>query len=188
MFDDKPLVKAIGDHLRDGYMHILQNGAEIDWKFIQTRLLKYGFEPLPWPPTIVDTCLVARRQLSLKSNSMRELCKFFNLPEEKDEVTEEEWWRAFGGDKSMLRKVEQRCAGDVRITEMIYEKELPLIPHPKPLPKDYAVVLPRFCAWCGSNRILNNGIRSTQNSQKNRFMCGKCRKGGSVPIKVSKEA
>lgn len=172
--DDRPLVKAIGGHLRQADVHIFQYGLKTDFKFIQTKLVHYGFEPLPSLPMIIDTHRIAKQKLSLVSNSLRELARFFKLKEQKMEITAEQWFLAFAGDKPTLRLIERRCASDVRVTEQVYLKLRALdTNHPN------LSLLERNdltgCPNCGTSvPMLSNGIRATSKKVYRRFSCRVC--------------
>ena len=155
--DDRALVRAIGNELRDVDCHVFQYGTKIDFRFIQTKLLQYGFRTLPEPPVFIDTCTVARQKLALSSNSMRTQAEFFKLREKKRSITRQEWDRAFALEDSVLKLVEARCASDVRITEQLFHRLKKLV-HNHPVYK----------------RFWNNGIRATAKTQYRRKHCKNC--------------
>jgi DNA polymerase III epsilon subunit-like protein len=184
--DDKQLVKAIGEQLRDVDMFIFHYGRQCDWKFIQTKLLYYGFEPLPEPATSVDTCVIAQTKLALKSNSLSLLAEYLGLEEQKMPVDEATWYLAFIGDKKTLKLVEKRCESDVRLTEQVYKKLLPLCTNHPAIAKlngKYDQIVPRQCSNCGSKKTRSLGLRATPQSVYRRFMCLDCRVSGQVKTK-----
>lgn len=167
VLDDKALTKAIGDKLRDVDLHIVQYGSKVDFRFIQTKLLYYGLKPLPEPPVLVDTCVLARQKLALVSNSMRTQAEFFRLPEEKRKISAAQWYKAFALDKPSLKEVEKRCASDVRITEKLYLKLQPLI-------TNHPMIYTEGCSVCGGFRFKSEGIRATAKRQYRRIYCKDC--------------
>lgn len=180
--DDKALVKAIGDHLRDADLHIFQYGTKVDFKFIQTKLLSYGFDLLPDPPAVVDTWSVARSKLALVSNSLRELARFFKLKEQKLDITHEQWYLAFTGHKPTLKLIEKRCASDVRLTEQIYLKLRPLVsshPHMGLIQGSLT-----GCPNCGiSGKMQSRGLRATRHRLYRRLCCNSCGVTSQEPIR-----
>lgn len=186
IMDDRALVRAIGDHLRDADLHVFQYGTKVDFRFIQTKLLQYGLKPLPEPPCMVDTCSVARAKLSLVSNSLRELARFFKLAEQKMDITHEQWYKAFIGDKETLKLVAKRCASDVRLTEEVYFKIRSLITnHP-----NLSLIRGSLtgCPNCGTEgRMRSSGIRATTRKIYRRLSCKKCGSWVQEPYKENKE-
>ena len=167
ILDDYQLVKAIGNELRDVDMHILQYGSKIDFKFMQTKLMYYNLPPLPEPPVMVDTCIVARQRLALVSNSMRTQAEFFKFPEEKMKITHEQWYKAFALDTPTMKIVEARCASDVRITEQLYLKLRHLmVNHP--------MIRTEGCAVCGGFSFKSEGTRATAKRMYRRLYCKNC--------------
>jgi len=180
--DDSVLVKKIGEHLKEADIHVFHYGTNVDYPFINTKLLKYGL-PLVPSNNMVDTCKVAQRKLGLKSNSLASVARFFNLKEEKMPVTEDEWHLAFAGHKPTLKKVEQRCASDVRLTEEIYKRLRPVMDkHPHVgLWGGYQ----NSCPVCGSFKLVKNGTRMTVAKLTQRLMCSNC--GANQHVKIEKK-
>lgn len=170
--DDRKLVRAIGNHLRQADLHIFHYGSSCDYKFIQTQLMKYGFPPLPHPPMMVDTCKVAQTKLGLKSNSLKTLAEFFKLPIQKMPMTEEEWYKAFAGDKRLLKKTERRCRSDVLITEKIYEKLRPLMTNHPDMSR--LIGKTKGCPACSSLFRRANGLRASSKTTYRRVVCLNC--------------
>ena len=180
--DDSVLVKKIGEHLKEADIHIFHYGTNVDYPFINTKLLKYGL-PLVPSNNMVDTCKVAQRKLGLKSNSLASVARFFNLKEKKMPVTEDEWHLAFAGHKPTLKKVEQRCASDVRLTEEVYKRLRPVMDkHPHVgLWGGYQ----NSCPVCGSFKLVKNGIRMTVARLTQRLRCNNC--GANQYVKIEKK-
>lgn len=164
--DDKALTREILKVLRDVDMHIFHYGSKIDWKFIQTKALQYGFRPLPEPPVAIDTCTVARSKLAVVSNAMRSLADFFGL-QEKKKITHNQWNRAFALDKTILKLVEKRCLSDVEITEQFFHKLKSVI-------HNHPALYTQGCGGCGSLDFHIEGIRSTAKTQYRRRYCKDC--------------
>jgi len=186
--DDRKLVKVIGEELYGVDLHIFHYGARCDAKFIRTKLQEYKLPLIPTPLNYVDTCEIAQRELALKSNSLAALAQFLKLEEQKMPVTEIEWQLAFTGHATTLKKVEKRCASDVRLTELVYEEMLPLCSkHPAitKLRQDGLVKkFPKNCPRCGVSAIQSNGVRLTASGRYLRWRCRNlsCGITGSVII------
>jgi len=178
--DDRRLVKRIGEHLREADIHVFHYGTNVDYPFINTKLLKYGL-PLVPSNNMVDTCKVAQRRLGLKSNSLASIARFFNLKEQKMPITESEWHLAFAGHKPTMRKVEKRCASDVRLTEEVYKRLRPIMdrhPHVRAWGEEI-----KGCPVCGSTNLVKNGIRATVKTKQQRLTCTDCGANQHVAIK-----
>ncbi len=170
--DDRDLVKAIGDEIRDADLLIVQYGGKIEIPFMQTLLLKYGLTSLPNPVNVVDTWQLAKSKLALKSNSLASLAQFFKLPKQKMPVTEEEWYLAFTGDKKLMKKVEKRCASDVILTEMVYKRLLPLCNTHPAIAHIYGDRGNR--GVCGGEKMEKRGFRVTVKQLYQRLQCSNC--------------
>lgn len=179
--DDKPLVKAIGKVLQSADIHVFHYGTKVDFRFIQTKLFTYNMPILPEPPVMIDTCKLARNKLSLKSNSLASVAKYLNLPEQKMPITEEQWYKAFAGDKKTMKLVEERCASDVRLTEMVYNKLKPLMTdHPH---IGFANGEIESCAVCGSpGQLIKEGIKMGKSGLSQRYRCRNCGSWSTKPI------
>lgn len=186
--DDKNLVEAIGNELRDADIHVFHYGAKADFKFIQTKLLYYGFDRIPIPAAMIDTCKIAQQNLALKSNSLSMLAKFLGLPEQKMEITEDQWYDAFTGHAPTLKIIEKRCASDVRLTEEVYKRLKPLYPnHPMIRRVDFLMQseYPQKCPDCGA-KTHSDGMVATAKTWKERWRCRQCGRCGSVPAREVK--
>lgn len=164
--DDRALVKAILHHLHDVDLHIFHYGSKIDFRFIQTKALQYGFKPLPEPPVMIDTCTLARSKLALISNAMRNMAEFFGLTEKK-KISHSEWNKAFALENNIMKKVERRCMSDVEITEQFLKKL-------KPVLHNHPALYFKGCPACGSPSLRSDGLRSTTKTTYRRMSCKSC--------------
>lgn len=186
--DDSKLVKEIYNVLKDADLHIFHYGTQCDWKFIQTRLLKHGYDLLKSRPAVFDTYQVARKYLSIKSNSLKSLAYFFGLKESKMEIVEDIWMLANAGDPASIKRIAKRCESDVRLTEEVYMKLLPLAEnHPaiykiQKMEEGLYTTPPAQCQSCGGTKITSNGYSATAKSLLQRYRCWGC--GSSVYLPV----
>lgn len=191
VLDDSKLVAEIRKILEPADMLIHHFGDRFDWPFIQTRLARWGMEPLQKPPTF-DTCTVARKNLSIKSNSLKSLAYFYGFKETKMELPEDVWLLANAGDKASIELLSERCRSDVRLTEKLYYKMLPsadkhpAVYHLKRLTQATAdVSLPKQCQGCGLKEFRFKGYAANLTVAYKRFMCKSC--GLNVKVLVPKK-
>lgn len=193
--DDSYLIKEVAKILKPVDLHIYHYGNSCDWKFVQTRLMRWGNLPLN-KSAAFDTCTVAKNRLSIKSNSLKSLAYFFELDEGKMEIPHDVWLLANAGDAAAIRKISERCRSDVRLTEQVYNKLMPLVEnHPaiykmKKLEDGKYTERPRQCQSCCSTRIKSNGFTATAKTIKQRYRCTSCNASMfvAVPVKYHKES
>lgn len=121
--DDATLVTAIRDELELSDVIIAHNGVLFDRKFLNARLLKAGQRPLR-PIFFIDTMWVVRTHLRT-SSKLDNVQKFLGLPEEKTEITWDNWMRAIGGDTQAMDAIVNHCTQDVKVLEQAYWRLLP---------------------------------------------------------------
>lgn len=177
ILDDGPIVTEIRKVLADADLLIYHFGDRFDFPFVQTRLARWGLPKLEKPLTF-DTCSVARKTLSIKSNSLKSLAYFFGLKESKMEIPQDTWLLANAGDKEAILTLAERCKSDVRLTEQVYLKELPLVTdHPnvfkaaKLRSQGCAGKPPAYCGSCGGTGFKENGYSQSKKEVKKRWKC-----------------
>lgn len=189
--DDSNLVKEIAKILQDVDLHIYHFGDKCDFKFMQTRLLRYGLDLLKQGSNTFDTCSFAKQQLSIKSNSLKSLAYYFGLKESKMEIMADVWLLANAGHAPSIKKIAKRCESDVRLTEDVYLRELPLaFNHPAiyklaKLEDGLYTTPPKQCQACGKEgKITANGFAATAKTIKQRYRCWACNASQFIPVPV----
>jgi len=106
------------------------------------------------------------------------------------EITEDTWMLAHAGDKSAMALIKERCKSDVRLTEKVYEKLLPVCQnHPaiyrmKGVEMDFRAEVPKQCQACGSKKGFNSrGKAFIGGRVKDRFRCKACQASVFVGVK-----
>jgi DNA polymerase elongation subunit (family B) len=170
--DDEELVKKIYDILKDADAVVTHNGKRFDWKFIQTRLLKYGMPPLH-KIQHVDTCQELKKNLLLFNNRLNTAAKFMTSEEKMENGGWDLWVRTHDRHKKSMKLMSEYCAQDVITLEAIYKKILPFV-----------TVLPNYnmfrtgekvvCPNCGSTRLQKHGFKTTKTKVLQRFHCKDC--------------
>lgn len=169
--DDAAVCAFAYDLLHDADCVVTHNGKRFDWKFLQTRLLINGLPSLPKIPH-VDTCILARKNLSLFSNRLKDLAAQFTPERKLDTGGKKLWTRVYKGDKKAMKEMAEYCEQDVITTEAVF-KYL----------RQFSSNLPNInlirgtthsCPGCGSKNVQKNGKRVTKTAINQRYRCLDC--------------
>lgn len=172
--DDKKITKAIHEIMSEADGIITHNGKRFDWKYLQTKFLLHGLDPLPNIPH-VDTCLVARRNLFSFTNKLDYLGQYFLKDRKLDNGGWDLWVKTSNRVKKYQNLMEKYCKQDVILLEKLFYK---LRPFTKGLPnmnvdngnKNFNKVCPK----CGSADLMNYGWRYTATTKYRRLKCKSC--------------
>lgn len=125
--DDSKLCVAIRNELEQYNMVVGWNSKMFDVPFLNARLAKVGERPFK-PQFHLDPMYQARgAQLRIGSSKLVNVQKFFGLPNEKTEISWEDWQRASSGDKEAMDVVVHHCEQDVKVLAEAYWKLLPMV-------------------------------------------------------------
>ena len=171
--DDKKLLEHIYPILSQADAWITWFGKGFDQKFVNTRLMHHGMDPLP-PVPHIDGWRTAKSKLRLTSNRLATVQQFLNLPVSKTPVTGRHWNLASGGDPKAADYIIEHCRKDVKVLEQAYEKMLPLIvdsPH-----MGLIKGKPDGCPRCGLPALKTNPswIYSSATRSYQRYKCTAC--------------
>jgi hypothetical protein len=121
--DDNKLALAIKEDLEGADAIIGHNSKLFDRKFLNARLIKGGHDPLKsqWH---IDTMWIVRTHLRI-SSKLANVQAFLGLPDEKTEITWDDWMRGQGMDSRAISEIETHCIQDVKVLEQAYWKLLP---------------------------------------------------------------
>lgn len=170
--DDYEVVKAAYDVLKDADGIITHNGKRFDMKVMQTRLRHHGFPPLPKIPHI-DTCLVARGNLSLYSNRLGDVAKFIGVPGKLANGGWELWEKVLRREKKSQALMTRYCKQDVKCLEDVFMGLRCFVTN---MP-NYNLFLgenSKVCPTCGSKKLSRNGTRRSKTQEYQRYLCGNC--------------
>lgn len=180
--DDSKLVKSMFDLLDEADIVVAHNGQRFDLPRIIGRGVIHGYTP-PSPYYIVDTLLVARKELGLESNTLENLCEMLNLPRKMTQrkfVGFSLWTECLAGNEKAWKEMEEYNIQDVIALEALYLKLLPYMKnHPNVVRTEegekYA------CPKCGSENIQWRGYYYTRAGLcYKRFQCMDCGGWGRV--------
>lgn len=177
--DDKELVTAAYNILKDADCVITHNGRRFDWKFIQTRIIKHGLPPLP-KIMHIDTCQEAKRNLFLFNNRLNNLSHFLGGLSKLENGGWDLWVKVHGRDEASMKLMVDYCKQDVDVLEGVFRKLRPFSTMPN---QNLFGVLPvAQCPNCGSTRLEKHGFRTTKTKVFQRYLCNDCGTTSSAPF------
>ena len=146
-------------------------GDRFDIKFLQSRLLYHGLDPLPLPKCL-DTWKMSRSTLKLHSNRLASIAAFIGAGN-KTPLSGPIWIRAMSGHVPSINYVVKHCEQDVLVLEAVYNKLRRLDGcHPN---VQVFYGKPDGCPRCGSEHLESKGYRATQLYVYQKFFCKACK-------------
>lgn len=171
--DDGPLLTAFAEVANSADELVAHNGDKYDRRMFAGRCLKHG---VIIDPDIkqFDTYQVAKRRFKLNSYSLKYLCHYLGLDDNKDEMHYEDWMDVLNGKQKALRKMVKYCKKDVVLTEQVFKRI-----EPYHNPKTHAGTLGGSDKWscphCGSENVWQNKKRFTaKGTVQFQFQCLDC--------------
>jgi hypothetical protein len=144
------------------------NGAAFDLPKLQGEFLMAGMMPAP-PLTQIDI-YKAVRKLGFISNKLDYIAPKLGVGGKVKHEGLELWLRVMDGDAGAQKRMARYCAGDVKLTERVYDRVLPFIlNHPH-----MGFTHQLSCGACGSTRTQSRGFRRTKASIIQRYQCQAC--------------
>lgn len=124
MTDDRQLCCDLRDLLHSRHMHVGYFSTGFDVKQLRTRLAWHGERNLLQRRLHADPIWSFKgwRGLDPMSAKMKNVAKFFRLPEQKPDVLPEVWLKARQGQRAAMDEIVERCEADVRITNELFVK------------------------------------------------------------------
>ena len=175
-YDDSALVHIIYDTLFDADEIVTHNGKRFDLRVLNTRLAYYKLPPLP-KIHHVDTKQIVKSHLSLYSNSLAEVAKFYGLEDKMSISNKWGLWEriAFGEETAAdLKLMSEYCKQDVDVLEQIYKVTRPF--HGNQSVNKNVILNPDnpVCPTCGSDHLVSNGWRINAGAAYQRMQCMSC--------------
>jgi hypothetical protein len=144
------------------------NGISFDMPKLMGCFLLEGLTPPP-PPTQIDI-YKAVRKLGFICNKLDYIAPLLGLGAKVKHEGLELWLKVMDGCPKAQARMAKYCAGDVRLTEAVYDRVLPYIanhPHLGDAQRD-------SCGACGSSRLQSRGVRRTKANFIARQQCQAC--------------
>ena len=170
--DDRDLVMEAREIIASADAVVTHNGKRFDWKFFQTRLMKWGLPPLH-KINHIDTCVLARQHLHLFNNKLDTLGQFLVDDKKMDHEGWNLWVRVLNKDRDALRKMVEYCKQDVRLLGKVFKKMRPFITNMPNynIEREIEQVL---CPVCGSTRVKKDGVRYVISGRVQKYFCNDC--------------
>lgn len=171
--NDKPLLEAAYEILKDADAVITHNGRRFDEKFFKTRLMINDMPPLPLGMKHIDTCQLAKRNLYTFNNKLDTLGKLFAKERKLENGGWDLWVRVRKRDAKAMQLMTKYCIQDVVVLSKIFKK---LIHLSKGLPNHnlFHVGQKHLCPSCGSTRLIGRGYNLTKTRSYKRLQCKDC--------------
>lgn len=164
----KGMLQGVHDAFHEADAIITYNGANFDLPKINGQFLLAGMTPPP-PPTHIDLYKTARK-MGFPSSKLDYLSKTLGIGQKVKHDGFQLWVDVFNGCPKAQRKMARYCAGDVRLTEQLYDQVRPYIQNHPAL----ALTKNGHCPACGSSRLVSNGFRRTKAVIYQRLQCQAC--------------
>lgn len=124
--NDKELIISVKNELEKYDILVSFYGLNFDLKFLNSRLMYWGFPPLS-QKFHIDVYRLARKTLNISHRRLATVSKFLKIPG-KDWVEGETWMlAALEGDKRSLDLIIDHCRRDVEVLEKVFERLKPTI-------------------------------------------------------------
>lgn len=169
--NDKKVCVLLSEVLNGADAIVTHNGRGFDYKHFQTRCLLHGLPPLP-KIAHIDTKVLAKSNISLVSNSLKNACEVLTDEEKMPNDGWDLWVRSHGGEKKALETMAKYCKQDVVALEALFRVLRPFAKIPNH--NLFTVGAENCCPNCGGTRLSGNGYRYTQTSAYKRLRCLDC--------------
>lgn len=164
----REMLEAVHAMLSEADAVATYNGAAFDIPKLQGEFLLAGMPPVP-PLTQIDIYKSVRK-LGFICNKLDYIAPLLGLGSKVKHEGLELWLKVMDGDAAAQKRMTRYCAGDVKLTEQVYEKVRGFIPdHPH-----MADIKSDRCGGCGSSRLQQRGFRRTKASIIARLQCQAC--------------
>lgn len=166
--DDTYVVTKFREVLAQADTIVAHNGDNFDKRYIDTRILVHGLDPLP-PINSVDTYKVAKSKFYLNSNSLNYIGKLLKVGE-KIKTSPGLWMRVLNGEAAAVKEMTVYNIADIKLLKKVYDKLKPYIS--TQLSKEFFGDV--GCPRCGSSKIQARGIHRAITKEYQRWQCQSC--------------
>ena len=164
----REMLEAVHAMLSEADAVATYNGASFDIPKLQGEFLLAGMQPAP-PVTQIDIYKSIKR-LGYICNKLGYIAPLLGIGEKVKHEGLDLWLKVMDGCPKAQARMAKYCAGDVRLTEDVYERVKPFInthPHMGQTRHD-------ACGACGSTRLQARGFQRTKASIYQRYQCQNC--------------
>lgn len=164
----REMLEAVHAALEEADAVATYNGAAFDLPKLQGEFLLAGMPPAP-QVTQIDIFRSVRR-LGFISNKLDYIAPLLGIGSKVKHEGLDLWLKVMDGDEAAQRRMARYCAGDVMLTERVYERVRGFI-HNHP---HLGTTHPADCGACGSSRTQARGWHRTKASIRQRYQCQAC--------------
>jgi predicted PolB exonuclease-like 3'-5' exonuclease len=126
---DKAVLEMFIEEMNKADEIITHNGKRFDTPWIRTRCMFHDI-PMNHAYNEVDTYKLAKKYLNLPSYSLKEVCKYYNLPAKIDAGGMDTWVDVvYKKDKNALKHLLYYGNGDITSLEAVYNKFKSYVQH-----------------------------------------------------------
>jgi uncharacterized protein YprB with RNaseH-like and TPR domain len=124
--NDQKLVRVVKDALESYDCWVTYYGKGFDIPFLNTRLLRWKRPPIEKRHHI-DLYFTLKSNLLVARRSQAHLLRFLETPEQKMDMSPEDWNKVIANPDEFIKKMTARCESDVEGLQGLYEKTKHLI-------------------------------------------------------------
>ena len=170
--NDLAILKEFAKIFNEADAIVTQNGKKFDIRFLQTRYIINGLEPLDHKVIHLDTKQMARRYLYGIGNRLDDLAEITGSQKKLENGGWDLWSKCWNKDPKALKHMERYCKQDVATLEQVFIK---LRPFASTLPNANQWALEKTrCPACGSLNTRKDGFRVSKEGKKQRIRCNDC--------------
>lgn len=166
---DLSVIKRLSELLYEADAVVGHYSDNFDIPWVNSRLLKYGLDPLP-PIKQIDTYKIAKSRFRLNSYRLDYIGQYLEVGK-KVSTPGGLWERCLKGEKKAIEIMQAYNVGDVELLEKVYIK---LAPFTNMRINNNLVDGSRCCPTCGSGKLQKRGYSYTKVSKKERLQCISC--------------
>lgn len=124
--NDKKVARLTGEELGKYDVWVTYFGKGFDWKFLNTRLLKWGMQPIE-PKLHIDMYFSVASKLLTGRKSQAHILDFLGTKQRKMSVSPNVWAEAPHNEAVSIPTLVKRCESDVAGLEAMYQRTKHLI-------------------------------------------------------------
>jgi uncharacterized protein YprB with RNaseH-like and TPR domain len=178
-FNDRLLCKEIYKILSPADAYVAHYGQRFDLKFINTRLAFHNMNRLP-PVKLIDTWRLARDNLLLTGNRLKNLCSYLKCQHQKMASGGwQTWLDVVNKDPIAIKKMTKYNKEDVLALQDLFIK-LRCFSNKLPNYNLFNIDKKIICNNCGSSHLNARGYSLTQSKKYRRYQCKDCGSWGKV--------
>lgn len=170
--NDAPILKEFAKIFNEADAIVTQNGKKFDIKFLQTRYVINGLNPLDHKVLHLDTKQIAKRYLYSIGNRLDDLAEITSSEKKLENGGWSLWEKCWHRDSKALKLMERYCKQDVATLEQVFLKLRPFITQ---IPNaNMWKAEGNVCPACGSLNVKKDGFRTYKEKKVQRLRCGEC--------------